>query len=408
MPWQKMGPPNKNRRNRGETVVWQWNCRGFREKRAELIQYITTQEKPPHVTALQETNSYASLPGYITFHADGTRVLHTLVPRSVTAIQHPLPLAGAPGILLELLPAKGSKNSSPIFHLNVYCRPKRSPQALNDTLEVARKKAGRHQLIVSGDFNVAHPLWGYAYANPRGKYLHKYIDDKAWVILNELNIPTRTGTSTCHDTTPDLSLSNKQVTCVWRNKQEALGSDHSIIENVISGPELVRTVGRASLTDWVGFRKMRSSRHTEDIPDPMEEDQYSAWITQLIQDQATCTTKLHTSTDNPCMDTHLLHIWEARRSLQKRWKKQRHNRKLRQRIAQLTENAANYARELCRESWLSLCDAMDNHVSTSKTWKILRYNSSLPPGLLYLEDNVTEPTTVPPAQALNRHTSDEP
>ncbi|KAH9371040.1 hypothetical protein HPB48_003986 [Haemaphysalis longicornis] len=111
-------------------------------------------------------------------------------------------------------------------------RQEDSPKALNDTLEVARKKAGRHQLIVSGDFNAAHPLWGYAYANPRGNYLHTYIDDKAWVILNELNIPTRTGPSTCRDTTPDLSLSNKQspypdifknafnsdryrVTCTW-------------------------------------------------------------------------------------------------------------------------------------------------------------------------------------------------
>ncbi|KAH9367642.1 hypothetical protein HPB48_013646 [Haemaphysalis longicornis] len=259
-------PPSQSR-NRGTTPV--------------------TQRKPPR----DQRSTSCSVNTGTKNHARKT------LPRSVTAIQHPLPLARAPGILLELLPAKGSKNSLPMFHLNVYCRPKCSPQALNDTLEVARKKAGRHQLIVSGDFNAAHPLWGYAYANPRGNYLHKYIDDKAWVILNELNIPTRTGTSTCRDTTPDLSLSNKQVACVWRNKQEALGSDHSIIENVISGPELVRTVGRASLTDWVDFRKMRSSRHTEDIPDPMEEDQYSAWITQLIQDQATCTTKLHTKSD---------------------------------------------------------------------------------------------------------------
>ncbi|KAH9380929.1 hypothetical protein HPB48_008410 [Haemaphysalis longicornis] len=118
---------------------------------------------------------------------------------------------------------------------------------------------------------------------------------------------------------------------------------------------------------------MRSSRHTKGIPDPMEEDQYSAWITQVIQDQATCTTKLHTNTDNPCVDTHFLCIWEAMRSLQKRWRKQRHTRKLRIPITQHTEKAAKYARELCRESWLSLCDVMGNHVSTSKTCKILRY-----------------------------------
>ncbi|KAH9379342.1 hypothetical protein HPB48_013560 [Haemaphysalis longicornis] len=139
MPWKKIGPPKKYSRSRGETIVWQWNCRGFREKRSELIQYITTHETPPHVVALQESNTHASLPGYITFHADGTRVLHTLVSRSITAIQPSLPLAGAPGVLLELLPAKASKISLPIFHLNIYFRPKCYPQAINDTLELARK-----------------------------------------------------------------------------------------------------------------------------------------------------------------------------------------------------------------------------------------------------------------------------
>ncbi|KAH9379341.1 hypothetical protein HPB48_013559 [Haemaphysalis longicornis] len=79
------------------------------------------------------------------------------------------------------------------------------------------------------------------------------------------------GTSVSRDTTPDLALSNQQVTCVWRNKQDTQGSDHFLIELIISGPELVRTVGRAALTDWPGFRKLRSARNTEDTADLAEE-----------------------------------------------------------------------------------------------------------------------------------------
>ncbi|KAH9383924.1 hypothetical protein HPB48_025849 [Haemaphysalis longicornis] len=91
------------------------------------------------------------------------------------------------------------------------------------------------------------------------------------------------GTSVSRDTTPDLALSNQQLTYVWRNKQDALGSDHFLIELIISGPELVRRVGRAALTDWSGFRKLRSARSTEDTEDPAPEDQYSAWIAQLFR-----------------------------------------------------------------------------------------------------------------------------
>ncbi|KAG0424056.1 hypothetical protein HPB47_000188 [Ixodes persulcatus] len=47
------------------TRVWQWNCRGYRNKRGALAQYIAGLYKPPDIIALQETGTETpSLSGY--------------------------------------------------------------------------------------------------------------------------------------------------------------------------------------------------------------------------------------------------------------------------------------------------------------------------------------------------------
>ncbi|KAH7985543.1 hypothetical protein HPB52_025573 [Rhipicephalus sanguineus] len=49
-----------------QLVVWQWNCRGFRQKRSSLQQYVATSTNPPDVILLQEPNCTPSLSGYNT------------------------------------------------------------------------------------------------------------------------------------------------------------------------------------------------------------------------------------------------------------------------------------------------------------------------------------------------------
>lgn len=85
------------------------------------------------------------------------------------------------------------------------------------------------------------------------------------------------------------------------------------------------------------------------------------------------TQKISTTHQTPCVDARLAHLWEARRSLTKRWKRQRHNRKLRKKINEISRKAAEYAAELCKESWLSLCDDLRGTLSTRKTWQLLRH-----------------------------------
>ncbi|KAG0410015.1 hypothetical protein HPB47_012881 [Ixodes persulcatus] len=72
-------------------------------------------------------------------------------------------------------------------------------------------------------------------------------------------------------------------------------------------------------------------------------------------------------------DPHLLHLWEARRSLIKRWRRQKHNRTLKIRIARRTEEAADYAVDLMQQNWQQFCNSLQGTLGSAKTWSLLRH-----------------------------------
>lgn len=78
------------------------------------------------------------------------------------------------------------------------------------------------------------------------------------------------------------------------------------------------------------------------------------------------------SEKTPAVDTRLLHLWEARRGLTRRWKKQRYNKKLRKRIQALTKLAEDYAVDLARKNWYGLCDSIRGSLGTAQAWRMLR------------------------------------
>ncbi|KAH7976748.1 hypothetical protein HPB52_018895 [Rhipicephalus sanguineus] len=73
------------------------------------------------------------------------------------------------------------------------------------------------------------------------------------------------------------------------------------------------------------------------------------------------------------IDSKLLHMWEAKRSLQDRWKRQRHNRTLRRRIARLSRDMEKQALQVCQTQWEEICNGMENQLGRAKTWHLLRH-----------------------------------
>lgn len=63
------------------------------------------------------------------------------------------------------------------------------------------------------------------------------------------------------------------------------------------------------------------------------------WLKNVVCTAERYTYVIQLKEDKPPVDSHLLHLWEARRALLKRWKRQKLNRRLKQRTASLTAQA---------------------------------------------------------------------
>ncbi|KAM7290121.1 uncharacterized protein ISCGN_026787 [Ixodes scapularis] len=92
-----------------------------------------------------------------------------------------------------------------------------------------------YRTIVHWDLRPAHPLWGHAYANPRGNLLHKLIEDMYLTLVTDPTNSTRLGTSVTRDTTPDLTLTRSITQADWTNLEEYLGSDHALLATTLHG-----------------------------------------------------------------------------------------------------------------------------------------------------------------------------
>ncbi|XP_049270134.1 uncharacterized protein LOC119385971 [Rhipicephalus sanguineus] len=69
--------------------------------------------------------------------------------------------------------------------------------------------AGRNPLVIGGDFNAPHTGWGYKHSSIKGRNLWQDSHDLDLTLITDPSFPTRLGTSTARDTTPDLTFTKK-------------------------------------------------------------------------------------------------------------------------------------------------------------------------------------------------------
>ncbi|KAG0432435.1 hypothetical protein HPB47_020845 [Ixodes persulcatus] len=86
---------------------------------------------------------------------------------------------------------------------------------------------------------------------------------------------------------------------------------------------------------------------------------------KLVELASTLGLTLHTDPAYPTrVENHLLHLWEARHSLVCRWRRQKHNRKNKSRIAELTQRTAKYAAHLADWNWVDRCNTAARKISS--------------------------------------------
>lgn len=339
--------------------IWQWNCRSINRKRQNLLQFISLHQ--PDIIALQETETDTiKIRGYETHIAEGKNRTAILTKKHHTTQQHQIGHR-IEHTLIEMIPQKKTLQS--LFILNVYSPPSDNLRDLDKFLREVKKVTKGQKILVVGDFNAPHVAWGYHKTNKKGTDVHNAAQHHQLTLWNDPQCPTRIGNSISRDTSPDLTFSKGIRQIEWTRLEETLGSDHYIIQTELRHNKTPLRTGQAKITDWTAFRK---------VEHPADMDDIEEWTRQVMEEVTKHTKTIQLTSDNPEVDPHLLHIWEARQGLLKRWKKQKRNRKLKVRIALLTREAEEYAEKLGIQNWNQLCDRLQGTLSNRKTWAILR------------------------------------
>lgn len=354
-------PPNKTApRTLHSALIWQWNCRSYNNKKAQLLPYV--QQHCPDVIALQETNSsQVTLRNYTAYTASNDSRTAILVSTLLTAQLINLD-TNIDYTFIEMLPTRKTQPS--VFILNIYSPPSHQLTGLHGLLKQVLNIAKSCPLILLGDFNAPHLSWGYGRNTKKGTRLHDAIQQFGLTLCNHPQTPTRVGNSVSRDTTPDLTMTKNIRDFQWDCLPTTLGSDHHILALTIPKQKLARIrIGTARLTDWKKLREQPADSPITDITE---------WSEALLQRLKQHTKEIQLTQDYPAVDPHLQHLWDARNSLLKRWKTRRTNRALRKRIAQLTTEAIKYASHLSRQNWTQFCDKLQGTLGTRKTWHLLR------------------------------------
>lgn len=292
--------------NTNELVVWQWNCASFQRHKAPLPQYIKSQAVKPHVLLLQETLCESpSLAGYraVAGRDENKRGIATLVSKKCSFQEHRMQLGRSrvEALLVEIIPNSWLKQS--VYILNVYSPPSQQRQTFHSILAKASSLARGSPLIVAGDFNAPHTVWGYTRQTTKGIALVRAADNCALELITDPRFPTRMGTSVARDTTPDLTFVKNITEVAWQNLQESLGSDHFVI--TISVKVKAAPPREFRVTDWDVFRKIRKE-------DTEEYSSLSDLFERLKKDSEQATKVVSTEVEVPRMDSHLAHLLETK------------------------------------------------------------------------------------------------
>lgn len=304
--------------------VWQWNCRGFKKKKANLHQHVNNMAQQesykPDIIALQEVNSEAGLSFYRAFHCrNNSKKVTTLVHREQVAAIHDIetsPPSGIPHVFVEIIPTRTSDPS--LFVLNVYVAPQEDPN-LDALFRSALKVSRDCPLLIVGDFNAGHTLWGYPGDTRKGRHLAEAAQESGLTLINDTTARTRIGNRGQVDTNPDLTFVVHSKDYAWTNTGETLGSDHCILHTEICERGRRRRKQRFSVTNWDKFRESRRTRASEGSIDNI-----SSWTSRLLGDVEEHTEHLdpEDAPETSNVDSRLLHMWQARSSMLRRWQQQ--------------------------------------------------------------------------------------
>lgn len=317
---------------------------------------------------LQETNTTTApaVQGYKTVSStisNGriSRGTATLVKKRITALTTELPLNSP----IETQTVEVIMGKESIFMTNVYSNPRQNKQRFHQLLHIVCQKAQGRSLVIAGDFNAPHMDFGHERTTLKARNL---LQDAAELDLHLITDPTQptlpARRSTHRDTTPDLTFTNN-AEATWRNTGEDYGSDHKVVEVTVPLQGRRKAPRQFTYVDWNRFREHNPDASVASL---------EAWTQSIRQasDMATRTVSTDEDIDME-MDSRLARLIEAKQSITARWRRQRLNRRLRKRVAELNRKIEDHCRQLRAQRWEDICNQADAQMHKGSTWNLLRH-----------------------------------
>ena len=210
----------------GVKTILQWNCQGISNKKAEVCDLI--DKSKPEILCVQETmlskDSTFRIKHYTMLHKEGHRqhrwhggtaiFIHETIPFKEIPINTPLQAVAAQinvGVLFTIVSIYNSRSHQ-----------------LNEELLTNLTRQLPSPVIITGDFNGYHPLWGSISSDHRGNLVESFIRNNN---LNVLNNGSPTRISNLSNSVIDLSIVSPslQPQIEWAVSESPLDSDHCLI-----------------------------------------------------------------------------------------------------------------------------------------------------------------------------------
>lgn len=361
---------------RNMIAVWHWNCRGLRRKKTAFNNYVA--EHSPAIIALQETNGEHKLTGYNYFTQPsivGKRRGHLspqppctqviiYVRRDLAATQ--IDAASINDARKEHVCVRIRLQNTTLLLLAAYWLPKQDAEPLPDYATFLRTNIGDPNILIVGDFNAPHYQWGYDRHTSIGRKLCSFMQGQCFSLLNNTLEYTRRGNRTEQDTNPDLAWYKGHFSAEWHNTGQDGGSDHYICFVTFAARDDARRQSgrRTAIVDWDKVRNKLDAQ-----PSPLTIQEWAENLrstTHEFRKEVTCTEKY------PFIDRHLLNLWDSRRKIVRRLRKNKANVHIQDELARCNENIQRYADDLARRNWQETCESINGHLHLSRVWQILK------------------------------------
>lgn len=167
--------------------VVQWNCRNLRNNKTPLHQYLLNRHFLPHFLLIQEARATSAIPGYRAHHAATSTPLASIYVRGDMLVE-PLDI---PCTLLKYLVGVVYYDPSSKISLALlsFYNPPVTSSLFSALGKFLHSLPSTTNLILGGDFNAPHTLWGYPQTLKPGRLLHCLVQERHLTLLNTPGSP---------------------------------------------------------------------------------------------------------------------------------------------------------------------------------------------------------------------------